>query len=230
MDREKFLERLDKLIKEGKDLELNAPILGHVEPRYQRVEKWSKYHTWSLSCLNLLRTQFGNEHVFYKNFNKAFGERYEIKGYIVEYYKEKIAKELAVLRYIKEEFELGLVTDAKHLYEAELFSGILEQAFELAEKGYFVAAAVYCRLVIENFINDLCRVKELEVKEKEKTSQKLIKLRKKGIIDEPTRKMIQSKYDIGTLAVHGKDEFNKYTKEKIIDLLEETEKKILTIQ
>ena len=58
----------------------------------------------------------------------------------------------------------------------------------------------------------------------------LVKLRKKEVFDLPTERMIQSKYDIGTYAVHGKEEFQNYTKEDIIDLLKTTRDKILTIK
>jgi len=124
-----------------------------------------------------------------------------------------------------------LISDAKHLYESDLFSNLLEQAFELAQKDYLVAAAVYCRLIIENFINDLCRIKGIEIEEKDKSiSIKLTKLREKNIFDLPTERLIQARYDVGTYAVHGLDEFKKYTKEDIIDVLESTRNKILTIK
>ncbi|MBW2966367.1 hypothetical protein KY342_04655, partial [Candidatus Woesearchaeota archaeon] len=134
------------------------------------------------------------------------------------------------LLYIKNEFQLGLISDAKHLYEADLFSNLLDQAFELVEKGYLVGSAVYCRLIIENFVNDLCRIKNIELDEKDKIPQKLVKLRKKDVFDLPTERLIQGKYDIGSYAVHGKEEFKKYTKEYILDLLQTTRDKILTIK
>ena len=236
MEKSKFLERLDKLISKGRKLVNYSKRAADIDPLYQDTDFYVECHTWSLSCMNLLRTQFGENHVFYTNFRNAIERKWKkiISKDIeqqIDYCRENLAKAYAVLIYVKREFELGLVADAKHLYEAELFSNILEQGFELAEKGYLVAAAVYCRLIIENFINDLCRVKGVELEENDKLPQKLTKLRKKDVIDLPTERSIQAAYDIGTYAVHGKDEFKKYnTKEKIIDLLENTRDKILTIK
>ena len=148
----------------------------------------------------------------------------------ISYPREEIAKAYAVLMYIKREFELGLVADAQHLYEADLFSNLLEQAFELAEKNYLVGAAVYCRLIVENFINDLCRVKQIQIEENDRLPQKLVKLRKIGVIDLPLERVIQATYDVGTYAVHGEIEFNKYNKEQILDILKNTRDKILIIK
>ena len=102
--------------------------------------------------------------------------------------------------------------------------------FELVEKEYLVGASVYCRLIIENFINDLCRIKEIKLEDNTKLPQKLIELRKMGIIDLPTERLIQAKYYVGTYAVHGKEEFNKYSKKDILDLLNTTRDKVLTIK
>lgn len=234
MDKLNFLERLDELIGEGQKLANNSLPVAEIDPLDQDMDFYVKCHRWCLSSMNLLRTQFGVNHVFYTNFKKAIGRWQKIISkdikQPIDYCRQNLTKAYAVLLYVRREFKLGLVADAKHLYEAELFSNILEQGFELAEKGYLVAAAVYCRLIIENFINDLCRVKGVKLEENDKLPQKLTKLRKKDVIDLPTERSIQAAYDIGTYAVHGKDEFKKYnTKEKIIDLLENTRDKILTI-
>lgn len=234
MDRNKFLERLDSLIKEGRELANKSLPVRDYDPLGYDIPHYVKCHAWWLSCLNLIQSFFGADHHFYTNFENANGEWKKVISKDVKqpvrYPKEDMASAYAVLSYIKNEFELGLVADAKHLYEADLFSNLLDQAFELAEKGYLVGSAVYCRLIIENFINDLCRVKKVELDEKDKLPQKLTKLRKKEVFDLPMERLIQGKYDVGTYAVHGKDEFNKYSKEDIIDLLQTIRDKILTIR
>lgn len=234
MDRIQFLERLKSLIDEGRDLTNKSIPVRHYDPLKYDIPHHVKCHAWWLSCLNLIQSFFGADHQFYTNFENASGKWKKVssKGASqgIRYPREDMAKAYAVLQYIKDEFELGLVADARHLYEADLFSNLLDQAFELAEKGYLVGSAVYCRLIIENFINDLCRVKKVELDEKDKLPQKLTKLRKKGVFDLPVERLIQGEYDVGTYAVHGKEEFNKYSKEDIIDLLQTIRDKILTIQ
>lgn len=234
MDKKQFLDRLNSLGEEGRILANKSLPVNDYDPLDIDIIHYAKCHSWWLSCLNLLRSFFGVEHYFYTNFKRAkTGWQKHVSNDViqpVEYPQEDMVKAYAVLRYIKNEFELGLVTDAKHLYEADLFSDVLEQAFELAEKNYLVGAAVYCRLIIENFIDDMCRIKGVELEDKEKISSKLVKLRKKEVFDLPTERMIQSRYDIGSFAVHGNEEFKKYTKEDIIDLLQITRDKILTIK
>ena len=234
MEKEKFLQRLNQLIEEGRVLTNESPTVKKYKPLEKDYNWYAKCHKWDLSCKNILRAQFGIEHHFYKNFSLFCKNTWELNlgngvKQPIEYPKETLAKAYAVLIYVKEEFELGLVADAKHLYEADLFSNLLEQAYELAENGYTVASAVHGRLIIENFINDLCRIKEVELEEKNKLPQKLVKLRKKGVINLPLERTIQAHYDIGTFAVHGLEDFNKYNGEKIIDFLDTIRDNILTI-
>jgi hypothetical protein len=176
MDRNQFLERLNSLIEEGLELSNKSLPVRDYEPLYYDIPHFVKCHAWWLSCLNLIQSFFGEEHHFYTNFKNASGKWKKVISKDVaqgiSYPEEDMAAAYAVLSYIKNEFELGLVADAKHLYEADLFSNLLDQAFEL----------------------------------------------------------IQGKYDVGTYAVHGKDEFNKYSKEDILDLLQTIRDKILTIR
>jgi hypothetical protein len=184
--------------------------------------------------LNLLRSYFGSEHYFYNDFKKSGGGWRKVISEGVKqpiyYSQEDMANYFAVLLHIKSEFEAGLVTDARSLYESDLFSNLLEQAVELAEKNYLVGAAVYGRLVIETFINDLCRIKNVELQESDRLPQKLGKLRQKEAFDLPMDRLIQSKYDIGSYAVHGNEEFKKYSKEDVLDLLRTIKEKILIIK
>ncbi len=236
MDRNKFIERLNELIEEGGELANKSLPVRRCKPLAYDIPHYVKCHSWWLSSLNLIRSFFGQEHHFFTNFKNASGRWQQVVVVSkdikqpIRYPKEDMAKAYAVLSYIKKEFELGLIADAKHLYEADLFSNLLDQAFELVEKNYLIGAAVYCRLIIENFISDLCRIKGIELEDKEKLASKLVKLRKKGVFDLPTERLIQGKYDIGSYAVHGNEEFKKYTKEDILDLLQTTRDKILVIR
>ena len=235
MEDKKFLNRLDQLIKEGHELVNECPSLERYKPLKLNLNLYTKCHSWTLSCLNLLRTQFGDEHYFFHNFLSACESEWSLQfsenvQQSIEYPREIIARAYAVLVYVKNEVELGFVADAKHLYEADLFSNLLEQAYELAEKDYLIGSAVYGRLIVENFINDLCRMKKVELDDKDRIPQKLTKLRKKGVFDLPLERIIQATYDIGTLAVHGKPDFKKYTKEQILDFLNNIRDQILSIK
>ncbi len=234
MDKTKFLKRLNNLIIIGEELANSSKSIKRYDPLKLDLSHYAKCHKWNLSCQNLILSQFGTEHPFFNNFIIATKEWYiplEDGGQQpIEYPQEVIAKAYSVLLHIEEEVELGLVADAKHLYEADLFSNLIEQAYELANKNYLVGSAVYGRLVIENFINDLCRIKKVELEDKDKLPQKLTKLRKKQVIDLPLERKIQAAYDVGTYAVHGEEEFNKYSKEQVLDILNNIRDNILIIK
>lgn len=234
MDETKFFERIDNLIATGRELTNSSVPIREYNPLQLNVAHYAECHQWNLSCRNLILSQFGTEHSFFNNFMIAT-EMWQIplEGDAIqplEYPQEVMAKAHSVLLHIKEEVELGLVADAKHLYEADLFSNLIEQAYELADKDYLVGAAVHGRLVIENYINDLCRIKKVELEDKDKLPQKLTKLRKKQVIDLPLERKIQASYDVGTYAVHGREEFNKYSKEQVIDILNNIRDNILIIK
>ena len=234
MDKSKLFERIDHLIATGKELTNSSDPLRIYNPLKLNVGHYAKCHQWNLSCQNLILSQFGTEHHFFNNFMTATKIwQVPLEGGVkrpYEYPQEVMAKAYSVLLHIKEEVELGLVADAKHLYEADLFSNLIEQAYELADKNYLVGSAVHGRLVIENYINDLCRIKKVELEDKDKLPQKLTKLRKKQVIDLPLERKIQASYDVGTYAVHGREEFNKYSKEQVIDILNNIRDNILIIK
>jgi len=238
MVKKEFIKkRLEDLIKETEGLLKTIPSLIEIDATKQDKEHIIFFDKWKLSCLNFLRASFGSNHYFYKNFKScideaAWAEFATIGKHKVNrpyyYSREQIAKGYATLLFIKEQIELNLVPDAKHFYEAALFSNLIEQGFELLKNGYRHAAAIYGRLVIENTIRDLCRLNN--IKDKEKLSGMLVELRKLDVIDLPIARVIQSKYDIGSLAVHGKKKFNKYSDRDIEEMLEFIRDKIITIE
>lgn len=238
LSKDSIKTRLDELIKGGKELLEIMPPVDRVEPMRQDTDLIIKYRTWVLSCLNLIRNSFGPKHYFFDHFKKAITkgwvvtqpvgktEKHTVKQPIF-YCSENVAKAYAVLLYIKKEIELGLVSDVRHLYESNLFSNLLEQAFELLKKGYKPASAIYGRLVIENAIRGLCDLNNIQ--QKDKVSEMLVELRKLGIIDLPQERVIQAKYGIGSMAAHGDQEFSRYSDEDIKEMLEFIRDKILII-
>lgn len=212
------------------------PPFGYINPKRQEPELIINYTKWSLSCLNLIRNAFGENHKFYAIFREAstgycamipVGETKQIAKQPIFYCLEDVAKSYAILINIKEEIELGLVSDAKRLYESNLFSNLLEQAFELLKKGYKPAAAIYGRIVIENTVRGLCDSNNIQ--QKDKVSEMLIELRKMDVIDLPLERVIQAKYDIGSMAAHGNPDFSKYSEGDVKEMLEFVRDKILII-
>src|SRR3989344_2055389 len=105
MNEKQFLERLDILIKEGLELENKSLPVKDYDPLDFDIHHYTKCHSWWLSCLNLLRSFFGAEHHFYKNFEDASrGWALNLSKDVrqrIEYPKEDMARAYAVLSYIK---------------------------------------------------------------------------------------------------------------------------------
>ncbi|MCK4405985.1 MAG: DUF4145 domain-containing protein [Hadesarchaea archaeon] len=234
---DKFIKtRLDSLIEEGNNLLMEIPPVDIIEPLHQKQDNIVKFDKWKLSCLNFLLNVFGPNHYFLEKFKESTKHGWKVSIPISEhqkieqpiyYSREQVSKCYAVLLFIKEQVDLGLVSDAQHLYDAELFSNLIEQAFELLRNDYKHAAAIYGRLVMENAIRDLCRLNKIQ---KEKLSEMLIELRRIGIIDLPKERIVQANYDIGSLAAHGKEEFNRYTNNDIEEMLVFIRDKIITLK
>ncbi len=235
--REFIRKRLGDLIIETKKLLNEIPPFRRIDGANQDVICITLFNKWKLSCSNFLRSSFGENHYFLEEFKDAIShswqETIDLRGHKLGrsllYSREQVAEGYATLLFIKEQIDLDLVSDAQHLYEAGLFSNLIEQAFELLKNDYKNAAAIYGRIVIENTIKDLCRMNKIEIQNK-KMPVLLTELRKMNVIDLPKEREIQAKYDIGSLAAHGKDEFNKYNKRNIEKLLEFIRDEIITIE
>lgn len=235
LSKDTIVSRLDRLIDEGKELLEIIPPVRAIDPSKQNPELIIKHLKWRMSCMNFIRNSFGEKHYFFNQFDKASKggwEQYEVldehkisKPYL--YCLEDLAESFAVLTSIKENIDLGLISDVKHLYESNLFSNLVNQGLELLTKGYRAAAAIYGRISIENAIRGLCDSNDIQ--QREKVSDMLVELRRIQIIDLPLERTIQAKYDIGTMAAHGREEFAKYSDKEIQEMLEFVRDKILII-
>ena len=221
-------DRIQKLIKEGCALEKVCPSVDELQDHELDLSLDAKYTEWATSTTNFLRFSFGLNHFFVERFSKIANLKYTYKyiesngsGFEKEIYcyKEKMSRLCGVLMSIKKEAELGFIEDATFLHKKESLSDILEDAFVLLEQDYNLASAIYGRIILENSIKELCRLKEIPMDKNEKFSSMLNKLRQKTIIDLPQERSYQAQYDIGSFAVHGKEEFNKKTKKDIMNML-----------
>lgn len=234
MEKEKLLNDLKELIKEGESLIKKAPSIIEIEHLTINLILHMDYKKWRLSALNLLRINFGKSHSFYKSlvntkcrWTKNLGSK---DPHYYSYTEDSIAEECAVLIYIKEQIEKNRIENIELEYGINLLSNFLEQAQILCENKYFEAAAIYGRLVIENHINELINKHEIKIDAK-KIPPKLEKLRQENIIDLPTERMIQSLYDIGNFAAHNDERFLPYkNRSKLTDFLTMIKTKILAIK
>ncbi|MBI2076476.1 MAG: DUF4145 domain-containing protein [Candidatus Aenigmarchaeota archaeon] len=222
-------DRIENLIEEGHILEKACPSIDELHDGDDiDLSLETKYTEWSTSSLNFLRYFFGINHFFIERFRKNLNVKYvytqtEPNGSSIQKevlcVKEKMSKLRGVLMSIKKEVEMGYSEDVTFLHKRESLSDILEDGFVLLEHDYKVAAAIYGRIILENTIKELCKLKGVDIEKNENFSSMLLKLRQIKTIDLPQERSYQAQYDIGSLAAHGKEDFNKKTKRDILDML-----------
>lgn len=114
----------------------------------------------------------------------------------------------AVFNAVRDDYEGGYLTSFKSLVQADVFDNELEQASELLSSGYYIAAAVIARTVLETAIADLCDRQNPKI-----PRQRLAKmnddLAKAAVYSSLKQKKIVALSAVGNSAAHGKhDEFS----------------------
>lgn len=109
---------------------------------------------------------------------------------------------------------------------------MLKQAEEFLEKKNRIAAAIYGRIVLETTIIEFAKKKGVPVEtKKEKQFDKLIiTLRKEGHIHQPFENSLRANYNIGSLAAHANEEFNRLSDSEIREFLSFIRDKVLTLE
>jgi len=105
MDNNQFLKRLYELIEEGIALTNLSVRVKYYNPMRYDISHYTKCHYWWLSCSNLLRSFFGENHTFFNSFKHSSSNWQrvispEVKQPIA-YPQEDMASAYAVLIYIK---------------------------------------------------------------------------------------------------------------------------------
>jgi hypothetical protein len=134
----RLLEAVNRLIAEGEAVIASKNFTDLVDR--------DLLFKWIPGCRNLMRI-LGKYSV---SFSTPFRE--ESPALVLDRAKKMMASLLA----LRETVENDLLTDVTELVYAEAFCDLLEQAEELSEKGYFLAAGVICRAVFEEHLRKLC--------------------------------------------------------------------------
>ena len=220
-----ILKKLKELIDEGnrlKKLLYNAGSeSAHMnEIHYQNCEKWKG------SSLNLLKIRFGENSDYYEDFSKHIRKYYpETQGGL--YYPQKMSLAIAVLQYVYDALKSGLTEDLYYKKEVELFSDLLEQAFEFLNKKFKLISAIYGRIVLEVTILEYAKKKGIN---EGKFDQVIIKLRQANIISKPFESSLRANYQIGSDAVHRNKQFEDYSDKEIKEFLIFIRDKVLTLK
>lgn len=154
---QRILSRLESLIEEGKH------VLTTVEPRVRRSNLRKRdepdgeyadsvlHLKFVVSSLYFIASTVGRECEYYKEFES-------LRSGITE---KPIKMQVAILEALHVQLRDVWYWSMQGLASAQVFSGMLEEAGHLLDKGFKVPATVLAGCVIETHLRDLCKKHDL---------------------------------------------------------------------
>jgi len=166
------------------------------------------FNEWKANAENLILKVSGSDSPYYKNFIK------EVK----DGYRSNVDCGIGILRGLKEDIELGFLSDLKELVIAELFTDFLDMADHLLEAEYKDPAASLVGAVLEDGLRKICEKHGVQVKGSDDIGALNTKLADKEVYNRLVQKQIQAWKAIRDSADHGK--FGEYKKEDVEAMLQ----------
>ncbi len=158
------------------------------------------YTEWCLKVKNLFILCAGEKSVYYKDFSERASKK--LSNYILFDYL------VGIFNAAKNDYENGYLTSMRTLITAEVFDSELEQAQELLDSKYHVAAAVIAGTVLETGLRELCDIQSPQINHG-KLDKMNADLKKAGVYNQLQSKRITALADLRNSAAHGKNsEFN----------------------
>lgn len=173
---------------------------------------------WKSKVKNLLSLCVGENHMYYKEFLKEENT----KGMTTNFAIFKRLK--SVFNAVKEDYEKGYLTSLRTLVTAEVFDSELEQAQELLDNKYHVAAAVIAGVVLETALRELCDNQNPNIPHG-KIDKMNAELKKAGVYNQLQSKKITALADIRNSAAHGK--ITEFTHDDVQNMIKDIERLLL---
>ena len=207
----KLTDRFDQLDSEIRTIEATK-INEHGDfGPYSRVDK-KLLLAWVVKTKNLLISACGEKSQHYKEFVKAE----KIRTYESNY--DSFERMKAVFSAAMDDYKGGFLTTIKNLIQADVFDTELEQARELLNSGYKLAAAVITGVVLETTLRDLCAQEYLTHSKLDKMNADLAKA---GVYNKLQQKRITAIADIRNSAAHGKPE--EFSEDDVKNMIRDVE-------
>ena len=153
--------------------------------------------SWVVKTKNLLISLCGEKSHHLSEFVKAG----ELRGYDSSY--KSFERMQAVFFAAQDDFKGGYIVSLKSIIQAEVFDSELEQATELLQNGYKVAAAVIAGVVLETSLRDICTQEGIAHSKLDKMNTDLAKA---GVYNKLQQKRVTALADIRNSAAHGRSE------------------------
>jgi hypothetical protein len=196
----KYTKRFEEL--ESELIKIESTKQKPPNSRFKNAESVDSelLNEWRIKTKNLIVNACGKDSEHYKEFLESE------KPINLDTSYRKFLRLKAVFYAAKEDYFGGYLIPIRNLVQAELFSNELDQAKELLEKKYYIAAAVIAGVVLETRIRQLCTDNNIEIGKLNKMNDDLAKA---GIYNTLIQKQIVALAGIRNSAAHGKvDEFN----------------------
>lgn len=206
MKKQELLNRVDILIAKGRTA-LSTKKYSELSKDYVETGQFAGFRSSGLSFISGL---FGENHSYYKEFNRQVNNSYDYN----------IDSGINILLSIRYEIEHDWLISLKHLVTAEVFSDFLEMSKYLLDEKYKDPAAVMIGSVLEEHLRQLCTTHSLDtflIKGTEPIPKKAdllnSDLTKVGVYGVLEQKNVTAWLDLRNRAAHGK--YTEYTIEQV---------------
>lgn len=163
---------------------------------------------WKTNTEQLIILATGKDSVYHKNFIKDVKNGY---GSHVDF-------GIGILRALKEDLDLGYLTNVQNLVIAEIFEDFLSMSEYLLEQGYYIPAASLVGSVLEDSMRKLCDKNNIVYPKETKINNLNADLAKAGVYNALVAKEIIAKADIRNNADHG--HYDKFNEQDVKNMVE----------
>jgi len=202
MKKERLLQWIDELAGMG-----NSLVNGAQQNENRNVNLKS-FTEWWTRCVNLMRAL--------GTVSKPWEIVFAFPDKSHTFYGKAVAM-LGALDGLRTEVQDNLLVRIEALILAEEFGSLLEQAQHLFDNGFFLAAGVLCRAVLEEHLRNWClRVSCTPPKPTPTLGDFTLALYGQNHIDKVTMKYVDAMAAVGNLAAHNKPELKKEDVERLL--------------
>jgi len=205
--KDKLVERIQQLLEKAEKVKAthrpNPPnVIG-----FPTLDE-DAFFEWKSGVENLIIKITGENSSYSKNFLKQ----------VKSGHKGHVDSGVGILRALKEDLELGFLTQIKDLVFAEIFTDFLDIARHLLENGYKDPAASLVGAVLEDGLRKISKKNQIQIKSSDDISSLNTKLADREIYSRLIQKQIQAWKAIRDSADNGK--FNEYKTDDVRAMME----------
>lgn len=152
---------------------------------------------WKIRAKNHIANTCGKTSIHYTEFEKAEVNRFEGNT------ADTVNALYAAFTAAQKDFQAGRAPSVKSLAQVEVFNSEIDQAQELLNQNYIVAAAVIAGIVLESKLRLLCQNRGFSIGKLDKMNSDLAKT---SAYDINTQKRITAIAGVRNSAAHGRSE------------------------